>query len=112
LEILRETIKRGHPLWRFGVAAGVVMVVVGVLALSTATRRPYSSQNSVTWHIAKASRMNLSACHEPTRAQKAEIRGLEAVEPVAAARWPEETSPCTLPVAIRVHHFRSPPVLS
>jgi len=107
-----EALKRAHPLCRFVFAAGVVAVVVGVLALSTATRRPYHSQNSVTWHISKASRMSESASHHSTRVKKTETRSLEAVEPVVAARWPEETPRRTFPVAIRARHFRSPPVLS
>lgn len=110
--MLREAIKRAHPLCRSVFAVGVVLIVVGVVALSTASRRPYHSQSGVTWHISKASRMSQSASHHSTRVQKTETRSLEAVEPVVAARWPEETPRRTFPVAIRARHFRSPPVLS
>lgn len=112
MEMIREAIKRAHPLCRLVVAACGLALAVSVGILSTAARTPYYSQNSVTWHISKASRMNESARHGATRVQKTEIRSQEAVEPVAAARWPEESPPRTFPVALQAHHFRAPPVLS
>lgn len=112
LEMFNEAIKRAHPLCRFVIAVGVIVIVVGVVALSTAARGPYHSQSSATWHISKASRMSPSASRHSTRVQKTETRTREAVKPMVAARWPEETPRRTIPVAIQVHHFRSPPVLS
>jgi hypothetical protein len=110
--MFREAIKRAHLLCRLGVAVSVLVAAVSVVVLSTAARRPYRSQNGVTWHISKASRMNVSACHRPTRVQKVEIWSLKAVEVLAAPRSPEEAPARTLPVAIRAHHFRAPPLLS
>ena len=112
LEMLREAIKRAHPLCRLVFAAGVVVIVVGVVTLSTATRRPYYSQASVTWHMSKASRMSESAPQGLVHALKTEPRSDERVEPKAAARWPEQPPRRTFPAAIQAHHFRSPPVLS
>ena len=112
LEMLRQTMMRAHPLCRLGVASAVVLVAMTLGALSTATRMPYHNQNTVTWHVSKASRMSQSASQASTRVPKAETRRLEAVEPEAAAPWPRQILRRTFPPAIRAHHFRSPPVLS
>lgn len=110
--MLRDTWKRAHPLYRCCVTAAALVVLVGVVALSTASRKPYLSQNSVTWHTSKASRMIASACREPNQVQKTEVRNSAIVESPATAARPEATPPRILPVAFRVDHPRSPPVLA
>jgi hypothetical protein len=50
--------RSANPLCRCLLTVGVLAAVAVVIALSTASRRPYTGTNSVSWHTSKASRMN------------------------------------------------------
>ena len=110
--MLLEKLRHVRPLCRYCVAAGVVMVVVGVVVLSAAARRPCRSQSSITWHTTKASRMNESTRPVSARVQETEVRKRPALEPLPPAVWPEEDPPRVLPAAFQVYQFRSPPALA
>jgi hypothetical protein len=58
LEKLRTVVRDANPVYRCILRTGVVAVVAVVIALSTASRRPYTGANSGSWHTSKASRMN------------------------------------------------------
>ena len=50
--------RQTNPLFRRLLTVGVIAVVVVLVGLSTASRRPYTGTNNASWHTAKASRMN------------------------------------------------------
>jgi hypothetical protein len=114
LGLFYESMKRIIADHRRLSVASVMFLLVGVVALSTATRRPCLRARSGAWHIYKASRM--------TEAQQKEISVTKAAEPAevvvadAEASPPryvphEEMLPIGLPLALQKHHFRSPPLL-
>jgi len=95
-------------------AASVVFLIVGVAALSVATRRPYPEGGKGSWHISKAGHMNESGPHEKAVTKLAETADEVAAEVKASPpRYvpQEETLPIALPLTFQRHHFRSPPVL-
>jgi len=47
-----------NPLCRRFLTIGVTALALVVIALSTASRRPYTGTNNTSWHTTKASRMN------------------------------------------------------
>ncbi len=94
--------------------ASVMLLLVGVVGLSIATRRPCLHVRSGPWHTSKAGHMNESAQHESAVTKPAETADDVAVEVKASrARYVphEEILPIALPLTIQRHHFRSPPVL-
>jgi hypothetical protein len=58
VENLRAVVRDANPVYRCILRTGVVAVVAVVIALSTASRCPYTGANSGSWHTSKASRMN------------------------------------------------------
>ena len=105
--------KRASPISRGILTAGAVAMLVGVIALSTASRAPYHAARTPNWHTFKAGRMSESARRGAVRVQQNEPRMNEGVDTAAAtASWPEPETPRSLQVASQAHHFRSPPVLS
>jgi hypothetical protein len=94
--------------------ASIMFLLVGVVALSTATRRPWLQACSGPWHTYKASHMSESERHESSVANAAEAA--EVVVTKTKASPPryvphEEALPVPLPITLQRHHFRSPPVL-
>jgi hypothetical protein len=95
--------------------AGIMFLLVGVVALSAATRRPCLQVCSGPWHTYKASHMT-----EPQQQESSVTHAVESAEAVVAetkappARYVphKETLPVTLPITFQKHHFRSPPVLA
>jgi len=63
LEKLRRIMADANPLCRRLLTISVTVLAVVVIALSTASRWPYTSTNSTSWHTTKASRMN-PACRK------------------------------------------------
>src|SRR5689334_6431006 len=47
-----------NPLCRRFLAIGVAALTLAVIALSSASRRPYTGTKNTSWHTTKASRMN------------------------------------------------------
>jgi hypothetical protein len=95
--------------------ASTMFLLLGVVALSTATRRPCLQTGSGPWHTYKASHMCESEQHESSVTNVAESAEFD----VAKTKGPpprhvsdEETLPVTLPITFQIHHFRSPPVLA
>ncbi len=89
---------------------GLVLLLASVTALSAQARQPYLSRYSTSWRTSKSSRMNderLDVSHELRRTDS----------PSGAKPSPRLTVPLAfpplvfrkLPVALAVHHFRSPP---
>src|SRR3974377_1585544 len=58
LEKLLRIMTDANPLCRRLLTVGVTAMALVVLALSTASRGPYTGTNSVSWHTCKASRMS------------------------------------------------------
>jgi hypothetical protein len=93
-------------------AAGILFLLAGVVALSTATRRPNLRACSGSWHTYKAGHF--------TESEQNEIGAAQAAESVEGVVAEPETSPPSyipfneaLPIAFALtvhrHHFRSPP---
>jgi len=121
LDILRAALGLSHEGMKRIIAsygrvfvAGIMFLLVGVVALSTATRRPCLQACSAPWHTYKASYMT-----EPQQQESSVTHAAESAEAVVAetkappSRYVphEETLPVTLPITFQQHHFRSPPVL-
>jgi len=97
-----------------GFALGVVFLLVGVAALSFATRRPYPEAGKGAWHISKVGHMMEAESHGSSVTQPAELTDdIEAgIGPSTATYVPhKELLPDALALVIQRYHFRSPPVL-
>ncbi len=115
LGLFYESMERIIARYRRPFAASIMFLLVGVVALSSATRQPCLQAGSGPWHTYKASRMTESAQHETSVTNEAEPA--EVVVAEAKASPPryvphEETLPVTLPITFQIHRFRSPPVLA
>jgi hypothetical protein len=96
------------------VAVGVVFLLIGVAALSIATRRPYPEAGKGSWHISKAGRMIEAESHGSSVAQPAELTDEVEAEtgPSPETYAPlKELLPDALALIVQKHHFRSPPFL-
>jgi hypothetical protein len=106
--------KRITELSRSVFSAGIMLLLVGVVALSTATRRPYLRVCSGPWHTYKASHLAPSEQREKSVTKAAESADDVVAETKASppSYVPcEETLPITLTLTVQKHHFRSPPFL-
>jgi hypothetical protein len=95
-------------------AAGVLFLLAGVMALSTATRRPYLEVRTGSWHISKAGHMAEAQTHKSDVAPAAELADeVEAAAGLSHVTYVsrEELLPNALALAVHKHHFRSPPFL-
>jgi len=115
LGLFRESMRGIIARYRAVLVASIMFLLVGVVALSTATRRPCLQATSGPWHTYKAGHMTESEQHESAVTNAAETA--EVV--VAGTKTPpprhvphKETLPVTLPITFQKHHFRSPPVLA
>jgi hypothetical protein len=109
-----ESMKRiiGHYRWLF--VASVMVLLVGVVALSTTTRQPCLRACSGPWHTYKAGRMAQPEPFEMPVAKATESAEVVVAETEAPPRRyvpEEEAFPVALPMTFQKHHFRSPPVL-
>ena len=94
--------------------ASIMFLLVGLVALSTASRRPCLQACSGPWHTYKASHMTESEQQESSVTNAA-----ESAEAVVAENKPspprhvphKEALPVTLPITFPKHQLRSPPVL-
>jgi len=99
---------------RLSSLASVVILLVGVVALSAASRQPCPQACSGTWHTYKAGHMTESERQEisaPDAAESAEDGGAETKASPPHYLPHEETLPIALPLTVQKHHFRSPPFL-
>ncbi len=95
-------------------AVSVVFLLVGVAALSVATRRPYHEAGKGAWHISKVGHMIEAESHGSRVTQPAELTdGVEAETGPSPETYVahKELLPDALALIIQKHHFRSPPVL-
>jgi hypothetical protein len=93
---------------------GVMLLLVGVVGLSAATRMPCLRACSGPWHTYKASHMSVSEQHESSVTHVAESAEVVVAETKASpSRYVPhaETLPITLPITFQKHRLRSPPVL-
>jgi len=100
--------------YRVVFVASIMFLLLGVVALSTASRRPCLQVSSGPWHTYKASHMSESEQHESSVANSAESAEFVVAEIKASPpRYVphEETLPVTLPITFQKHRLRSPPVL-
>jgi hypothetical protein len=106
--------KRIIALNRLVFAAGIMFLLVGVVALSTATRQPCLQAGSGSWHTYKAGHLTESEQHESSLTKAAD--SAEDVVAETEASPPsyvpcEETLPIALTLTVHRYHFRSPPFL-
>ena len=121
LDILRVPLGLSHESMKRIIAsygrvfvASIMFLLVGVVALSTATRRPCLQACSGPWHTYKASHMTESKQLESSVTNAAESAEVVVAETkTSPPRYVphEETLPLPLPITFQKHHFRSPPVL-
>jgi hypothetical protein len=106
--------KRIIACYRAVFVASIMFLLVGVVALSTATRRPCLQATSGPWHTYKAGHMTESQQQEISVTNAAETAEVVVAEIKASPPGyvpHKETLPVTLPITFQKHHFRSPPVL-
>lgn len=109
-ESMKRTFVRCSPVF----LASIVFLLVGVAALSAATRQPCLRACSGPWHTYKAGYMTESEQLEMPVARAAEPAQIVVAETKASRpRYvpDEETIPIALPLTLQKHHFRSPPFL-
>jgi hypothetical protein len=114
LGLFHESMKRIIARYRAVLVASIMFLLVGVVALSTASRRPCLQASSGPWHTYKASHMTESEQQESSVTHAAESAEVVVAETKASPpRYVphEETLPLPLPITFQKHHFRSPPVL-
>lgn len=90
-----------------------VMVLL-VVALSTATRRPCLQAPGGSWHTYKTGHMAESEQHEISVTQASETaKDVAATTEDSAPRYffLEESLPTAFPLIAQTRHFRSPPFL-
>jgi hypothetical protein len=109
-ESMKRIIARYAPVF----VASMMFLLVGVIALSAATRQPRLQACSGPWHTYKAGHMTEPQPLEMPVANAAQSAELVVAE--AKASRPryvpdEETLPIALPLTVQKHHFRSPPFL-
>jgi len=112
---LQQSMRRIIAFSQYAIIGVIVTLLVGVVALSTATRAPLLQIGSGSWHTYKAGRLSESEQHESSVAEVAESD--ENVVAVAEASPPthvpsEEVLPRALGLTVHRHHFRSPPSFS
>ncbi len=106
--------KRLHAISGLAFAVSVVFMLIGVAALSVATRQPYPGAGKGAWHISKVGRMIEAESHGSSVTQPAEL-----TDDVEAQTGPspetyvphKELLPDALALIVHKHHFRSPPFL-
>jgi hypothetical protein len=109
-ESMKRIIARYSPVF----VAGIVFLLVGVVALSTATRQPCLPACSGPWHTYKAGHMTESDQHEisvTNSAESPEVVVAETKAPLPRYVPNDEALPISLPLTVQKHHFRSPPFL-
>ena len=112
-ELFYKSMKRILAHRRLFVASHV-FVLVGMIALSSATRRPCLQACSGPWHTYKASHMTELEPAEMPVAQSSESTQIVVAETkTSRSRYipDEEMLPVALPLTLQKHHFRSPPSL-
>jgi len=98
--------------YRLVFAAGIVLLLVGMFALSTATRRPFLRPCTGLWHTCKAGHLTESKQHRSSVTKATEVAEDVGAETEAAATSYvpcEEVLPTALSLIVHKHHFRSPP---
>jgi hypothetical protein len=118
LDFLSEIMARILLHSRRIMAASVLLLLVGVVALSTATRRPGLQVSTGPWHTWKAGLMTKAEGQEACKLRvTAAALTLQAAPQESPAPAPsiylphEETIPPALPLIAQIRHFRAPPTL-
>jgi len=109
-ESMKRIIARYSPVF----VASIMFLLVGLVALSAATRQPRLRACSGPWHTYKAGHLTEPERHEISVANAAEPAQIVVAETEASRpRYvpDEETLPIVLPLTVQKHHFRSPPFL-
>ena len=99
-------------------AAGILLLVAGVVVLSAATRRPCLQVSTGPWRLWKAGRMTKPVSWETCKlrvtaeAQAPQAAPQEALAPPPLIYFPpHETIPPILSRVAQIRHFRPPPAL-
>jgi len=104
---------RTIAVYRLVFVVGVVSLLVGVVALSTTTRRPFLRPCTGLWHTCKAGHLSESEQHRSsvTKANNevAEDLGAEAEATPTSYVPCEEVLPRVRALVVSKYHFRSPP---
>jgi len=99
-------------------AAGILLLLAGVVVLSTATRKPCLQVCSGPWHIWKAGHMAKSEGQEAGKLRVSSEAQTPQVAPEESPPLPpsiylphEETLPPVSSIVVQIRHFRAPPSL-
>ena len=114
LGFFHDSMKQIIARYRRLFVASVILLLVGVVALSMATRRPCLQARTGAWHTYKAGHMTESEQRENSATEAAESTEEDAAETKDShQRYAprEEKLPIALLLTFQRNHFRSPPVL-
>jgi hypothetical protein len=99
-------------------AVSVLLLLAGVVVLSTASRKPCLQTSTAPWHLWKAGHMSLSEGQEICKlrvfaaAQKPQFAADEALLPPPSIYLPlDESIPPDNSIVLQIRHFRAPPTL-
>ncbi len=118
LDFLDENMARILLHTRRLMAAAVLLLLVGVVALSTATRKPCLHVLSGPWHTYKVGHMTPSRGHETSEGRPATVAESRPEIPPRAQSVSsfhvsrEESIPPALAIVVQRQHLRAPPTLS
>ena len=98
--------------------ASILLLLAGVVVLSTATREPCLQVCSGPWHLSKAGHMTKSEGQESCKLRvTAEAQTPQSAPEKSPASPPsiyiphEETIPPVSSIVVQIRHFRAPPTL-
>lgn len=118
LDFLYENMARILLHSRRIMAASVLLLLLGVVSLSTATRRPCLQVLSRPWHIYKVGHMTPSRGHETSKARPTTVAESRLETPASAQTVSsfqvsrEEAIPPALAIVVQRQRLRAPPSLS
>jgi hypothetical protein len=99
-------------------AASILLLLAGVVVLSTATRKPCLQVSTAPWHLWKAGYMTKSEGQNTCKERvTAEAQTLQATPQESPALPPSryfqhaETIPPANSIIVQIRNFRSPPAL-
>jgi hypothetical protein len=97
------------------ISAAIILLLVGVVALSIATRRPCLHVHSAPWHTWEAGHMNTAEGHETCAVPVSPTSYAQEIIPpsLAISRYVprEEVLLSDFTITLQIRKFRAPPVV-
>ena len=101
-------------------AVSVLLLLAGVVVLSTATRKPCLQVSTAPWHLCKAGHMTMSGGEGTSKLlvmaaaetpQTAPEETLTLIPPRSVYLPLDNSIPPAISIVVQIRHFRAPPSL-